>query len=168
MISGCTPHVSDATAPIASVGIIGVGNALAGDDAAGIRAAEALRSRLGARPDLFFHLLEGDPFEMADLLDEARHFIFIDACIGTVAGERMVRKNGSFPAMSSLHQTDIGTVMLMLQSLRLVDPFPTWELTAISIVPPLDLGAPLSPAVAEAVDRTVEELSARLSPAFSA
>jgi hydrogenase maturation protease len=147
---------SKATA--ATIGIIGIGNPLMGDDGAGIAALEKIASRRRTAKMVFLHELRHDLFEMADLLDRAERFIFIDVFLGQPVGMLSIIRGPTAVLPPSLHQTDIGTVMRMLEPLDLVDPFPTWEVWGIAVEPPFILGAGLSKPVALGVDRLVEEL----------
>jgi hydrogenase maturation protease len=159
----CTP--CPAPDPVrVQTGIIGIGNTLMGDDGAGIVALEKLQARLTNRRDLLFHPLLKDLFEMADLIDKACRFIFIDAFPGSPPGRRVRISNASPSFMPSLHQTDIGAVMRMLEPLRLADPFPSWEVRGIAAEPPFLLGQGLSGPVTQSVDELVDELYAALSP----
>jgi hydrogenase maturation protease len=146
----------------AAIGVVGIGNTLMGDDGAGIAVAEKLRSLLSRRSDLFFHPLRHDLFEIADLLDRARRFIFIDVYLGTPAGTLSRFGEHDAPLPPSLHQVDIATVMRMLGPLGLVTPFPPWEVYGIAVEPPFTLGSVLSPPVANAVDRCAETLGREL------
>jgi hydrogenase maturation protease len=139
-----------------------------GDDGAGIVALEKLQARLECRRDLLFYTLVHDLFEMADVLDRAERFIFIDVFLGEPSGRRERFAQNSPALMPSLHQTDIGAVLRMLEPLGLVDPFPSWEVWGIAVVPPFLLGQDLSGPVTRAVDELVEELCAVLRPAPSA
>lgn len=147
---------------IAETGIIGIGNTLMGDDGAGIVAVETLRSRCAGRTGLFFHLLQHDLFEMADLLDRARRFIFVDVFLGTPAGAIATVRDHSAALTPSIHQTDIGTVMRMLKNLDLVEPFPAWEIRGIAVETPLLLGKGLSTPVSRAVGEIITELFERV------
>ena len=155
--SSCTPLPADETG-IAEIGIIGIGNTLMGDDGAGIEVAEKLKARLAHPKKVFIHLLQQDLFEMADLLGHARKFIFVDVFLGTPVGSVKCFESWSESLMPSLHQTDIGSIMHMLEPLGLVNPFPEWEIWGIAVEPPFFLGNGLSQPVAQAVDRLVSEL----------
>lgn len=138
--------------------IVGVGNTLAGDDGAGVEAVRRLKSHWGREPDVFFHTLEGDHFEIADLLDCADKFIFVDAVSGERPGEfvRMGETRRAFAP--SFHQTDIAAVLQTLEALGIVDPFPAWEVWGVTILPPSELGEGLNPEVAEGVERLCRKL----------
>jgi hydrogenase maturation protease len=144
---------------VAEIGVIGIGNTLMGDDGAGILVLEKLQSLPRARNSCFFYALSGDLFEMADMLGRAKRFIFIDAYIGSPAGTITVFSPLSPAPMPSLHQTDIGTVMRMLEPLGLCHPFPSWEVRGIAVEPPFRLGAGLSIPVAQGVEKLVKEIA---------
>ena len=140
--------------------------------------------------------LPGDLLAVADWLDRADRFIFVDAAVGIppgewrrlsettaaktrLAGPEASSKDGptgecpgqsstaTFPPVTavpgfapSLHQLEIGAVMVRLDALRLVDPFPAWEVWGIGIDLPDTLGEGLSPLVDRAVDGLVRHLAA--------
>lgn len=145
-------------ADIAEIGIVGIGNTLMGDDGAGIAVAEKLQARLPDRKKVFIYSLQRDLFEIADLLGRARRFIFVDVFLGTPAGATKLFGVQSDALMPSIHQTDIGSIMHMLEPLGLAIPFPDWEIRGIAVEPPFILGNGLSAPVAQAVDRLVFEL----------
>ncbi|HTP63996.1 MAG TPA: hydrogenase maturation protease [Geobacteraceae bacterium] len=138
--------------------VVGVGNTLAGDDGAGVVAARRLQTLWADEPEVFFHVLEGDHFEVADLLDRANRFVFIDAVAGEWPGTlaRMEESRRAFAP--SFHQTDITAVMQTLEKLGTVDPFPAWEVWGVTILPPAELGEGLSPEVEEGVNRLCRRL----------
>jgi hydrogenase maturation protease len=149
-----------------ALAIVGVGNTLAGDDGAGVEAVRRLKLRWGGEPDVFFHTLEGDHFEIADLLDCADKFIFVDAISGERPGE-LVRMGETRRAFApSFHQTDIAAVMQTLEALWTVDPFPAWEVWGVTILPPAELGEGLSPEVAEGVERLCRKLDELIGEAI--
>jgi hydrogenase maturation protease len=162
MQSSCTRRQPAIKPGIAAIGIIGIGNPLMGDDGAGIAVVQQMAARCKGDRALFFHELRHDLFEMADLLDRARRFIFIDVFLGGPAGTLSVFDGKSALPMPSLHQTDISTVMRMLEPLGLVIPFPKWEVRGIAVEPPFILGSGLSGPIARAVDRLVEKLFAEI------
>jgi hydrogenase maturation protease len=141
-----------------ALGIVGVGNTLAGDDGAGIEVIRRLKEMPGIESGVFLHTLEGDHFEIADYLDQADRFIFVDAVEGERPGE-LVSPDGACRAFApSFHQSDITAVMHCLQALGSCSTFPSWELWGISILPPTELGEGLSLEVEKAVERMVERL----------
>jgi hydrogenase maturation protease len=141
-----------------TLAIVGVGNTLAGDDGAGVEAVRRLESSWGGEAEVFFHTIEGDHFEVADLLDCANKFIFVDAISGERPGE-LVRMGETRRAFApSFHQTDIAAVMQTLEALGIVAPFPAWEVWGVTILPPAELGEGLSPEVAAGVERLCRKL----------
>jgi hydrogenase maturation protease len=142
----------------AKLAIVGVGNTLAGDDGAGIEAVRRLGPMLQGRPGILLYAIEGDHFEIADLLDRAERFIFVDAVAGERPGERVRLTRNPRAFAPSFHQTDIASVMRGLEALRIADPFPSWEIWGITILPPEELGEGLSPEVDRAVDRLCADL----------
>jgi hydrogenase maturation protease len=135
---------------VARIAVVGIGNTIAGDDGAGVVVAERLAERWSACESVFVTTLPGDLFAVAELLDRAREFLFIDAVAGDRPGEIRVLPSAPRAFSPSLHQTDIGTVMAALQRLAVVDPFPTWQVWGITIEPPEELGEGLSPEVSAA------------------
>ncbi|MBD3344709.1 MAG: hydrogenase maturation protease [Chitinivibrionales bacterium] len=144
------------------LGIIGIGNTLVGDDAAGVIAVRRLQERLGRRNDIFFHILSGDIYEIADLLEKAGRFVFLDALAGAKPGHIRIVKKASRAFAPSLHQTDIASVMETLRKLDIVSPFPEWEIWGVTIEIPEYLGEGLSPVIDSAVDELVERLVEKL------
>ena len=72
---------------MAKVLIVGYGNPLRGDDGVGWRAAERLRGAI-RDPDVEIHALHQLTPEVMEALGRADRAIFIDACVGAVAGAR--------------------------------------------------------------------------------
>ncbi|HET6419790.1 MAG TPA: hydrogenase maturation protease [Geobacteraceae bacterium] len=142
-----------------AIAVIGIGNTIAGDDGAGVEVVLRLKKTWEGNPAVFLHVLEGDHFEIAGLLDQAERFIFVDAFEGETPGEivRAAKLRRAFAP--SFHQTDIASVMACLETLRVVDPFPEWEIRGVTIIPPKIIGEGLTPEVEAAVDVLVEEIS---------
>lgn len=132
--------------------ILGVGNTLAGDDGVGVVVAERLRQRWADRRDVVVDVLPGDLFAVADMLEIAEAFLFVDAIAGDEPGRICVLDSARRAFAASLHQTDIGTVMAALKRLEMADPFPAWEVWGVTIEPPDELGEGLSAEVAAAAD----------------
>lgn len=141
-----------------ALAVIGIGNTIAGDDGAGVEVILRLKRTWEGNPAVLLHALEGDHFEIAGLLDRAQRFIFVDAFEGEPPGEivRAAKTRRAFAP--SFHQTDIASVMTCLETLRVVDPFPAWEIRGVTIIPPSTIGEGLTPEVEAAVDVLVEEL----------
>jgi hydrogenase maturation protease len=147
------------TKAAAEVGIIGIGNTLAGDDGVGIFVSQRLRNWYNGRQEVFFHDLTGDFFEMIDLVDMAKRFLFIDALAGNTPGEIKMRMKTSAPCLcASFHQTDIGSVMRMAAVLFPRAPVPPWEIWGIVTSPPRIFHQGLSPKVADSAEALAVEL----------
>jgi hydrogenase maturation protease len=142
--------------------IIGVGNTLAGDDGAGVEVVRRLQRACAGETGVFLHIIEGDHFEMAELLDRAERFIFVDAVQGDRAGELVFAAETRRAFAPSFHQSDMSAVMHFLQASGVADPFPRWEVWGITIEPPSELGEGLTPEVDEAVTRLSEMLMGEL------
>jgi hydrogenase maturation protease len=153
---------------MAPLAVVGIGNTLAGDDGAGVKAVELLQERLDGRSEgTVFAVLDGDLLGIADMLHLARRFVFLDAVAGDTPG-RIVRSRTAPRAMApSFHQADIGVVMERLRELEMVDPFPDWEVAGVTVDPPLMLGEGLSPVVAAGVEQLVAMLEAEIARAGS-
>ena len=145
------------------LGIIGVGNTLAGDDGAGNTVVSRLKEKYPDRTDVFLHNLETDPLELWDVLPSAEKFIFVDAVAGKPAGRLVaVKKRGMRRAWApSLHNMDLPTVIRQLYLLRGEDE-PEWSIWGVTIDIPDHLQEGLSAAVSEAVESLVEILSERI------
>ncbi len=145
------------------LGIIGVGNTLAGDDGAGNAVVSRLKEKYSERTDVFLHNLETDPLELWDVLPSAKKFIFVDAVAGKPAGRLVaVSKRGTRRAWApSLHNMDLPTVIRQLYLLREEDE-PEWNIWGVTIDIPDHLQEGLSTPVSEAVKNLVEILSERI------
>jgi len=139
--------------------IVGIGNTLAGDDGVGIEVIRRLKTTWDAEPCVFLHTLEGDHFEIADYLDKAERFIFVDAVAGERTGELVTMGDTRRAFAPSFHQNDIAAVMHSLAALGIIDPFPSWAIWGITIHPPSELGEGLSPQVEQAVEKLCRRLS---------
>ncbi|MGV8039674.1 MAG: hydrogenase maturation protease [Thermoanaerobaculaceae bacterium] len=138
--------------------VVGIGNPLAGDDGVGPEVVRALASSLAPDPRVLLGVLEGDLLEVADWLPRAEQFVFVDAVAGEPPGTVVVGAPGVRAWAPSFHQSDLATTLETLRRLAIVEPFPAWEVWGVSILPPRELGAGLSPPVAAAA----EELRLRL------
>ena len=145
------------------LGIIGVGNTLAGDDGAGNTVVSRLKEKYPDRTDILLHNLETDPLELWDILPCAKRFIFVDAVAGRPAGRLVaVSKRGMRRAWApSLHNMDLPTVIKQLYLLREEDEA-EWNIWGVTIEIPDHLQEGLSAAVSEAVENLVEILSERI------
>jgi Ni,Fe-hydrogenase maturation factor len=129
-----------------------------------VAALESLRRRWGPTPGLLLATLEGDLYAVADLLDLAERFIFVDAVAGSRPGELSIGVPVDGRALApSLHQADVGAVMRGLAMLHMVEHFPPWEVWGVTILPPTELRIGLSPAVEAGVEALVERLDDRIA-----
>ncbi|NOQ22005.1 MAG: hydrogenase maturation protease [Candidatus Aegiribacteria sp.] len=145
------------------LGIIGVGNTLAGNDGAGNAVVNRLKEKFPHMTDIYLHNLETDPLELWDILPSAKRFIFVDAVAGKPVGRLVeVSKRGIRRAWApSLHNMDLPTVIKQLCRLR-EDDEPEWSIWGVTIDIPDHLQEGLSAAVFEAVETLVEILSERI------
>ena len=134
--------------------MIGVGNATRGDDAAGLLAARAVG---GIE-------LEGDPSALLELLDGLDAAVVIDAVrSGAPAGtvRRFDAARGPLPtairSSTSTHLVGLTEAIELARALGRLPP----RVTVYAIEGErFGLGAPVTPAVAAAVDAVVAELKA--------
>lgn len=150
----------------ARLAVVGIGNTLAGDDGVGVVVADRLRDRWSDADRVLVVTLSGDLFAVADLLDQADEFLFIDAIAGDCPGQLRVLTSATRAFALSLHQTDIGSVMTALKSLAVTDPFPDWQVWGITIAPPQTLGEGLSREVAAAATELERRLVAHVEGAI--
>ena len=146
------------------VAVIGIGNTLAGDDGVGVLCVERLQERWANSTHVLLGSISGDLFGVTDIIDHADRIIFVDALAvdpTTRPGSIVRGANGTRAMAASLHQVDVATAMASLEALDI--PVPPWEIWGITIEPPSELGAPLSPAVATAADRLTGELHILIS-----
>lgn len=138
--------------------IAGVGNTLAGDDGAGIFMVRELERRLPDSSMISFVELEGDLYQIWDMLQDTDGFLFLDAVTGERPGLVRIGKTLPRAYAPSFHQSDLSMVVMSLERLW-EGEFPRWTLWGVSIDPPEELGEGLSPEVRkgalEAVDRLV-------------
>ncbi|HPC83486.1 MAG TPA: hydrogenase maturation protease [Thermoanaerobaculaceae bacterium] len=139
--------------PKARVAVVGIGNPLAGDDGVGPEVVRALSESMAPDPRVLLGVLEGDLLEVADWLPKAEHFLFVDAVAGEPPGEIVVGAPAVRAWAPSFHQSDLATTLETLRRMGVAEPFPTWALWGVSILPPRELGTGLSPPVAAAAER---------------
>lgn len=147
----------------ALIALVGIGNSLAGDDGVGPEVLRRMMECRGGDERLLFLHLESDLFSLADHLSKAEHFIFLDAIAGDEPGAILNSRAYQRGFAASLHQTDLGAVMQSLAALRVVEPFPTWEVWGIVINPPEEYRVGLSPDIAEAASRLSSILNEHLA-----
>lgn len=143
---------SEGARPKARVALVGIGNPLAGDDGVGPEVVRALAESMAPDPQVLLGVLEGDLLEVADWLPRAEHFLFVDAVAGEPPGEVVIGTQGVRAWAPSFHQSDLATTIETLRRMGVAEPFPTWELWGVSILPPRELGTGLSPPVAAAAE----------------
>jgi hydrogenase maturation protease len=150
--------VSDATrrrrVPDRDVIVIGFGNDLRGDDAAGLVAARLVRAH--APPDVRLHEVASDPTEAIDLWDGAARAIVVDAMqsgrpAGTVVRVDLLDAAAAAGcALRSSHSFGVIEVVALARALgRLPDEVVAFGIEGTEFSP----GAPLSPDVATAAAR---------------
>lgn len=144
--------------------VICVGNALRGDDAAGLEVAKALRGRL---PD-GVRLLEreGEPTALLAAFEETESLVLVDTvCAGAEPGTVHRLDAGAAPlpaqlARASTHHFSLGETIELARALG--------KLPRRTVVLGIEgasfgIGAPLSPAVqravGDAVERVLEEVA---------
>jgi len=142
--------------------VLGIGNPLAGDDGAGPEVVRRLGETWGTHPEVILSQLEGDIFGLADWVGAAERLVLVDATVGEPPG-RVVRSTACATGLApSLHHVDVTAVMRSLETIRMADPFPAWELWGITVSLPLTLGEGLSRPVHAAVRQLADLLSERL------
>lgn len=155
-----SPGLADTRPP--QVAVLGVGNELAGDDGVGVAVVRALEARWGVNAGVLFGTLEADLLEVADWLPRAQRFVFVDAVVGDPPGQIVRGIEGRRAWAPSFHQTDLATTLETLRQMGVVDPFPAWEIWGITILPPREFSAGLSPPVAAAAREMEGRLAAEL------
>ncbi len=139
--------------------IIGLGNALRGDDAVGLLAARRLRARIGDCARVVEAEMAG--VEIVDSWADAQIVILIDAVYsgastgsihrydassGPIAGIKTARSSHSFGALEAV---ELARMLGMLP--------PTVIVFGIE-VGDTAFGGPISPAVSQALDRVMDEI----------
>ncbi|MDE3152481.1 MAG: HyaD/HybD family hydrogenase maturation endopeptidase, partial [Gemmatimonadota bacterium] len=137
---------------------MGLGNPLMGDDGTGLAALERLQ--LGWRVPDAVELVDGGTWGMnlLPMIETARRVLFLDAIrTGRAPGTEVVLRGDEIPRALALklspHQIDLKDV-LGVAALRGTTP----EITvAVGLEPGgIEMGDPISPPVAEKLDRLVE------------
>ncbi len=150
------------------MGVIGVGNPLAGDDGAGPAVVAELAASFPGESRLLLQTLDGDLFALADSLPLAPRFFLVDAVCGRTPGRVTRRVPTPSRAAASLHQNDLAWVLGILRALGQVAPFPETEVFAVTIWPPEELRESLSPPVESAVRRLADRLARRIRALLAA
>lgn len=139
--------------------ILGIGNTLLTDEAAGVRVVEALRERSDLPDDV--ELLDGGTlsFTLAGPIADAAHLIVVDAAItGNAPGTVGVYEGAEMDRLltrkaKSVHEVSLGDLMDMA---RLSDTLPV-QRALVAIEPQVvDWGSTLTEPVEAAVAQAVE------------
>ncbi len=139
--------------------IIGLGNALRGDDAVGLVVARRLRALLPGGDILE---LSGEPAELLDSLgDGVERVVLVDAVMSGAPAGTVHRLDASEAALvvdasTTTHGLGLAETIELGRALARLPP----RLLVLGVeARSFELGAPLSPAVARAADALVVELS---------
>jgi hydrogenase maturation protease len=153
------------TTPGAHTLILGLGNPIRGDDAAGLLAAEAVRARLPAGARARVELEERGGLPLVERLAGCEHAILLDAiCTGAWPPGTVLRLRAdglTARQSASLHGLDLATALAFAAAARLALPAEIVVL-AIEIPPAEAFAAELTPAVAAGVEALVQAVLAEL------
>jgi hydrogenase maturation protease len=111
------------------IAVVGVGNAFAQDDAAGILVARSLRGRLPDGVRLIEH--EGEPTALLDAWDGLEAAIVVDAVAGASEPgtvHRLELTSGPLPATIATHSTHAFNLAAAIELGRVLDRMPRWLL----------------------------------------
>ncbi len=145
--------------------ILGLGNVLLTDEAVGAAVLRAMEADAEADPDLT--LLDGGTlsFTLAGPIGDAERLIVVDAAaMDTLPGSVRVLEGAAMDEQLTGHAKSVHEVSLsdLIDIARLTDSLPTHR-ALIGIEPKkVDWGSELSPPVAAAVPRAVEEIRSLL------
>lgn len=147
--------------------VIGVGNALRGDDGAGREVARRLRQR--NLPHVRFMETEGEATALLSLMEGAQVVYLIDACVsGAAAGSfrRVDLRQSRLPEATyglSSHGFGLAEALALAETLgRLPARCVVFAIEAENF----DMGAPLSEPVARAIDAVVTALCRELETEY--
>jgi hydrogenase maturation protease len=152
--------------------VLGLGNALCGDDGAGVSAVARLRERYEAPPGVL--VLDGGTLGLSLLpyLQLARTVILVDAIAADAPPGTLVRLDGDDVAPAAAHRLSPHQVGVadLLDGARLLGGYPE-AFVLVGVVPAqLELSLERSPAVAARIDdlvlATVQE-AARMGHVFT-
>ena len=142
--------------------IVGLGNPVCGDDAAGLAAARALADAL---PDARVLVWEGEPIGLLDLWDDETDCIVIDAMAGASPG-RVVRFDASaeeIPAAYAQRGTHAMSLAEAIELARALGRVPARLLVYGIEGASFAAGDRMSDAVARAVDEVVGRVAAEVA-----
>lgn len=137
--------------------IIGLGNALRGDDAVGILAARRLRARVGDRTEVVEAEMAG--VEILELVEGARAVILIDAARSGQPPGTIHRLDASASPIGPTvfpHSSHAINAVDALELARALGTLPTMVIVYGIEASDTEIGHPLSPQVARALDEIVE------------
>lgn len=142
----------------ADVGIVGVGNAMRGDDAAGLVLIERLAGRI---PDASFYRSDGEVSGLIDCFGRHGTVVIVDAARGEMPAGSVIRIDALSEPLdaerlrSSTHAFGLGEAIELARALGALPA----RLEVFAIVGErFDHGAALTPSVATAVDEVVERI----------
>ena len=141
--------------------VVGIGNALRGDDGAGLAVARRLRER--SAPGIRVSELESDAIGLLDVWEDARRVVLVD-CVrtGAAAGtiHRFDVREGLPRGLRASFTTHAFDVMETIDLARTVGRLPD-RLVVYGIEgQSFGTGTPLSPSVAAAVDAVADSVLA--------
>lgn len=148
-----------------SLRIIGLGQALAGDDGVGLAVVRALQMQ---RLPEHVELMElAEPSALVELCASGAELLLLDAVLGKPAGEvaelSVEELSQRAPARVSSHGLGVTQALGLARALAGDDAYPAIRIIAIHIERPERYAHGLSPAVAAAVPRAVERVLARVT-----
>ena len=146
--------------------IVGLGNAVCGDDAAGLVTASALERVL---PDARVLAWEGEPIGLLDVWENESECIVIDAVVAAMHPGRVVRFDASadeIPAVYTrrgTHAMGVGEAIEVARALgRLPARLLFYGIEGVAFGAGDPMSAAVARAVSEVVDRVVTEVGARV------
>jgi hydrogenase maturation protease len=139
--------------------VIGIGNLLRGDDAAGIEVARRVRARV-ARGDVTVTELAGDQLALLDTWTGAKAVYIVDAVRSGSRPGSVYRFDAAGPLDPPFRGRGTHTFSLadVIELARVLGRLPSRLLGYGIEGQAFELGEPLSPAAAAAVDAVAEEL----------
>ena len=143
--------------------IIGFGNPLRGDDAAGWMAAERLSARVRGAGVEIIAAQQLTP-ELADPISRADGVLFIDARCGGPPGELRIERLEGAEAAGGRFTHHASPAALLALARRLYGRAPAAELWSIG-AESFEFGAGLSGSVAEGLDELVDRVAERITGA---
>ena len=145
--------------------IIGLGQALAGDDGVGLAVLHALRAQ--PLPSDVELLTIADPSALVDLFASDTAILLLDAVLGEPAGEIAELTPEALsarpPLSVSSHGLGIPQAIGLARALAEGGPMATIRIIAVTIARPERYARGLSPAVAAAVPRAMQRVLAHVN-----